>query len=386
MMKKIPLFALALAAGFAAQAQRTSIQVLSATVKDQRISGAEVLLQKNGAQTVVGYTDANGNVSLGPSFADDNSATVIIKKKGYSTLVAKCPCNSLTYAISPNMANLDGMRIVLNWGVSPRDLDAHLAYGDNHVYFSNKVGNNANLDVDDVDSYGPETITIEQKNNGQEYIFAVHNFTDAHDPNSTTLSQSQAKVFVYIGESLVRTYYVPANMQGNLWTVFKLNANGEMQDINTMNRLNLNAEEVNNIMLHPRDAVRATTNYSSSTAQGLNALGEAAYHREEYDNAISYYQAALQEDPNYGQAYGNLGLAYKKANRYAEAIWANRKAIALASGATAATVKAGSYYNIGRIYEERGQFANALRQYQAAKSLKANPVYDNAISRIQGKM
>ena len=64
---------------------------------------------------------------------------------------------------------------------------------------------------------------------------------------------------------------------------------------------------------------------------------------------------------------------------------ANRKAIALANGATAATVRAGAYYNIARIYEAAGQFADALRHYQLAKEQKANPVYDTAIERVQNR-
>lgn len=367
-------------------AQQRTIQVLSATIKDKKIENAEVLLQKNGSQSVVGRTDANGNVRINASFNDDNNATVIIKKAGYSTLVAKCPCNNLTYAISPTMQNLDGMRIVLSWGASPSDLDAHLAYGSNHIYWSDKEGSNANLDVDDVNSYGPETITINQKNNGQEYVFAVHDYSDKRTPNTMNLSNSQAKVFVYIGSSLVRTYYVPRDMQGNLWTVFKLNANGEMEDINTMNRSNLDAKEVNNIMLNPHDAIVATTNYDISSAQSLNEEGENAYHRKDYQTAISYYNQAIQEDPNYGQAYGNLGLAYKKAGKNAEAIWANRKAITLAHGTNANVVRAGSYYNIGRIYEDKLQFANALRMYQLAKVNNANVVYDKAIQRMNAKL
>jgi uncharacterized protein YfaP (DUF2135 family) len=366
-------------------AQQRTIQVLSATVKDKRIENAEVILQKNGAQSVSGHTDASGNVSINAPFADDNNATLIIKKAGYSTLVVKGPNNGLTYAISPVMQNLDGMRIVLSWGRTPSDLDAHLAYGTDHIYFRHKDGSNANLDVDDVDSYGPETITINQRNN-QEYIFAVHDFSDRNSPNTTNLSNSQAKVFVYIGESLVRTYYISGNGQtGNLWTVFKINADGEMQDINTISRINLEAEQVNDVMAHPRDAIVMTNDYSLSTAQSLNAQGETAYHNKNYDLAVTYYNAAIQEDPNYGQAYGNLGLAYKKLGKNAEAIWANRKAINLASGAGANTVRAGSYYNIGRIYEEKAQFANALRQYQLAKAEKANPVYDNAINRVKNK-
>lgn len=371
---------------FYASAQQRTMQILSATIKDKRIENAEVIVQKNGAQSVSGRTDANGNVTINAPFADDNNATLIIKKPGYSTLVVKGPSNGLTYAISPVMQNLDGMRVVLSWGENPSDLDAHFAYGNDHIYYEHKDGSNANLDVDDVNSYGPETITIEQRNNGQEYVFAVHDYSDRQNPNTTNLSNSQAKVFVYIGESLVRTYYISGGSQkGNLWTVFKINANGEMQDINTLSRVNVESSEVNRIMFNPRDAVAMTNNYSYSSAQVLNAEGEAAYHSKSYEEAVSLYNAAIQEDPGYGQAYGNLGLAYKKMGRNAEAIWANRKAISLASGASANVVRAGSYYNIGRIYEEKGQFANALRHYQMAKSQKANPVYDNAINRVKNK-
>lgn len=370
----------------AAFAQQRTIQVLSATVKDKRIDNAEVILQKNGTQSVSGRTDAQGNININAPFADDNNATMIIKKPGYSTLVVKGPVNGLTYAISPVMQNLDGMRVVLSWGQKPSDLDAHFAYGRDHIYFAHKTGSNANLDVDDIDSYGPETITIDQRNNGQEYVFAVHDFSDRNNPGTTNLSNSGATVFVYIGESLVRTYYISGGgQQGNLWTVFKITADGEMQDINTLNKINLEAEQVNTIMLNPHDAIAMRNNYSLSAAQAFNAQGENAYHSKNYEQAVTYYNAAIQEDPAYGQAYGNLGLVYKKMGRNAEAIWANRKAITLASGTTANTVRAGSYYNIGRIYEEKGQFANALRQYELAKSQKANPVYDNAINRVRGK-
>lgn len=368
-------------------AQQRTVQVLSATIKDKKIEGAEVIFQKNGEQSVSGRTNANGNVTVNAGFADDPSASIIIKKDGYSTLVAKCPCDKLTYAISPVMESLDGMRVVLSWGSTPSDLDAHLAYSGNHIYFSRKKGDNAELDVDDTDSYGPETITVNQRNNGTEYVYAVHDYSDRDNPNTTRLSNSQAKVFVYIGQSLVRTYYLPANsQQGNLWTVFKINGNGEMQDINTISRINSPTEEINNIMFNPRDAVAINGNYNASSAETLNASGEAAYHSKNYESAVNYYTAAIQEDPNYGQAYGNLGLAYKKMGRNAEAIWANRKAIALASGPTASAVKAGSYYNIGRIYEERGRYADALRQYQQAKAQKENPVYDTAIGRMRSKL
>ena len=48
-------------------------------------------------------------------------------------------------------------------------------------------------------------------------------------------------------------------------------------------------------------------------------------------------------------------------------------------------MRASSYYNIGKLYEESGQFADAQRSYEQAKSQKANPVYDKAIERVKGK-
>ncbi|HSC84057.1 MAG TPA: tetratricopeptide repeat protein [Pseudomonas sp.] len=373
-----------------AQAEQLPIEVLSAVVKDQRIADAEVLLQKNGAQTVVGKTDAQGQVSLTSAFADDAASLLIIKKPGYSNLVAKCPCKGMTYAISPVMQSLDGMRVVLSWGQSPSDLDSHIAYPGNHIFFDAKDGTQANLDVDDTDSYGPETITLQQKRFGETYVYAVHDFSHNGNPSSNALSASQAKVFVYVGQSLVRTYYVPQGQRGNLWTVFRITGNGDFQDINQLQGIREESASIGGLLQPLQNEGQSVASLTASPtaqndAKARNRQGEAAYHAGQLDQAIDFYQEAIALDANYGQAYGNLGLAYQKAGRTAEAIWANRKAIALASGASAATVRAGSYYNIARIYETAEQFDDALRHYQLAKEQKANPVYDKAILRVQDR-
>ncbi len=95
-----------------------NIDILSATVKDKRIEGVSVTLQRNGAQSVSGTTNASGSVNLGSTFADDQDALLIVKE-GYSNLVVKCSCAGMTYAISPAMTSLDGMRVVLSWGEKP---------------------------------------------------------------------------------------------------------------------------------------------------------------------------------------------------------------------------------------------------------------------------
>lgn len=158
-------------------------------------------LQRNGAQSVSGTTNASGSVNLGSTFADDQDALLIVKKEGYSNLVVKCLCAGMTYAISPVMTSLDGMRVVLSWGEKPFDLDSHLIFPGGHIYFDSKEGTDANLDVDDTDSYGPETVTISKKHFGESYIYAVQDYSNKGLPNSNYLSASKAKVFVYVGSS-----------------------------------------------------------------------------------------------------------------------------------------------------------------------------------------
>ncbi len=367
----------------------TNVQILSAVVKDQKIAGASVTLQKNGEQSVTATTNAQGQVILNATFADSAEALLIVKKPGYSNLVVKCPCAGMTYAISPIMANLDGMRVVLNWGATPADLDSHIVYPGNHIYFSNMTGVDALLDVDDTTSYGPETITLQRKHDGEKYVYAVHDYSNRGNTNSSALSNSGAKVFVYVGQTLIKTYYVPANKVGNLWTIFAVTEGGEFQDFNTIKNVashdRLQTAEFQGVINNSSVQILASGTESQASAKALNTQGETAFHAKNYDEAIRLFQAAIELNNNYGQAYSNLGLTFQKAGRVAEALWANRKALALASGATAPTVRASSHYNNGRIYEAAEQWNDALREYKYAKQEKANAVYDTAIQRMIDK-
>lgn len=387
---RFALISLLSAALFPAYAQNINIDVLSATVKDQKIAGATVLLQHNGGQTLTATTNPDGSASINSATADDNENLLIIKKDGYSTLVVKCPCEGMSYALSPVMKGLDSIRVVLTWGQSPADLDSHMVYPGSHIFFASKEGVDGNLDVDDTDSFGPETVTLNKKIYGQDYVYAVHDYTDKNDSTTTNLSTSQAKVFVYVGESLVRTYYVPAGKEGNLWTVFRITKAGEIEDINDFTGVNIEpddiAQKLQPVLSNGQIATHNSLSAADSDAvKNLNLQGEKAYQDKQLDLAISLFNQAINIDPENGKAYGNLGLVYQKAGRTAEAIWANRKAIALASGANAATIRAGANYNIARIYEAAGQNADALRYFQLAKAEKANPVYDTAIERVKKK-
>lgn len=117
-----------------------------------------------------------------------------------------------------------------------------------------------------------------------------------------------------------------------------------------------------------------------------NRQGEQLYHAKKYDDAVFYYREALKNDPTYAQAYSNLGLAFQRQNKLADAVWANRQAIALARGDSRATVLASSYYNIARIFEAQHQYEQALQNFIWAKSNKENKVYDNAIARMHERL
>lgn len=370
-----------------------NIDILSATVKDKRIEGATVTLQRNGAQSVSVTTNAAGQAALTSSFPDDQDALLIVKKDGYSNLVVKCPCEGMTYAISPVMTNLDGMRVVLSWGKTPADLDSHLMFPGGHIYFSNKEGQDANLDVDDTDSYGPETVTITKKHFGDTYTYAVQDYTNKGDPSSAQLSDSRAKVFVYVGRSLVRSYSIPVGKTGNIWTVFRLNPDGEFEDINSItgedfDQLDGNVEDLPKVLAASGSRTIPVTpaKGNAELAKKYNREGEAVYKEGNLEQAIQLFQQATELDSNYGQAFSNLGLVYQKDGKIAEAIWANRKAISLASGANAATTRANSYYNIAKIYENAGQYADALQHYQLANGQRNKPVYEAAMARVKAKM
>ncbi len=126
---------------------------------------------------------------------------------------------------------IDGgeVRIVLTWGETPRDLDAHLAGptadGDRfHIFYANRNYwyndvHIVNLDREDINSFGPETITIYEQAKGM-YRYSVHDYTNRSSSTSTALSNSDAQVTVYFGDQEVERFLVPSGLQGTLWTVF----------------------------------------------------------------------------------------------------------------------------------------------------------------------
>ena len=366
----------------------SEILVLSATIKNKTIPKAKVIFQKNGQTSITKYTNTEGKVTIPEQYRNDPDLIIIIKKEGYSPLVTKCLCGGLTYAISPTMKELDGMRIVLSWGNSPKDIDSHLSYLEGYVCYHKKESSQANLDVDDTNGYGPETITIARKEHGKKYVYAVHNYSDRTLINNSNLSNtSRAKVYIYIGNTLIKTYTMPTGKEGNIWIPFLIDEMGNIVNVGDFKNATT-WEGVSTILRNYRfdrdNSVVSNSNKKQSVI--INRKGEQEYHAGNLENAVSLYQNAIDLNHRNGQAYSNLGLAFQKLNKEAEALWANRKAIDLASGSTAHIVRASSYYNIARIYEKKEQWQDALQNYRFAKQNKEHKAYDQGIARMVAKL
>ncbi len=154
--------------------------------------------------------------------------TIEVGANGYTpsfstvTIISETTVNK-EISISNSLSE-DEIRIVLTWGETPSDLDSHLVKktGENedyHIFFGDKDPANAdaNLDVDDTSSYGPETVTINGINENSIYTYYVHNFSGGEE---SLLPNSGAKIDVYLGNS-IRTFYVP-NEEGLYWKVFDI--------------------------------------------------------------------------------------------------------------------------------------------------------------------
>lgn len=374
-----------LAAGSACAAEPGdgAVVVLSATVADQRIEGASVELRRDGLPTLAASSDAQGRAGLDPAALADPAARLSIRKPGYAELLAQCPCSDRRYALSPALASLDGLRVVLSWDAPGVDLDAHLSFPGNHVYFQRPRGADARLDLDAADRRRPETVTIARRRAGAAYTYAVHDFGHRQQPEADALARSGAKVYVYVGQSLVRTYAAPAQA-GNVWTVFRIDGEGRFEEIDRIAASRAGADALGAELARAPGQSAPPAAVAGEDAAAANQRGETAYRSGDLPGAIAAYQQAIELNPNYALAFSNLGLAYVRKGRAAEAIWASRRAIALAKGAGAATIRAGAYYNIGKLYELDGQYERAMSNYLAARREKPDKSYDEALQRVSG--
>lgn len=188
-------------------------------------------------QTVTAYTGSDGQCSI---TVRSGMYTAEVSKNGYGTIYANISVAENYYTrlyLAPILEDTD-YRIILTWGETPSDLDSHFrgTYSGNdfEVYYSSKeYGDAVNLDIDDTQMYGPETITVYYNSEYGDCEYFVHDFSNGTSSTSTALSASNATIMVYKGAALVAQYNVPTGQSGTCWHVFRL-VNGEIIPINTI--------------------------------------------------------------------------------------------------------------------------------------------------------
>jgi len=187
----------------------------------------------------------------------DGMLEVSVNTSGFNNMVRAVPLfcgeeNSVAFNLNPtegeSALEINEVRVVLSWGLNPVDLDAHLTGPSPgqpadvtneedrfHMYW-NLVwatgGGVAWLDVDDVSSYGPETITVSPPEGEAQLRAGVYRYTVYHYEGTGIIDDS-VTVELYIGNSPVRTFKPPMtgreamfyDTEGNIWTVFELHVN-----------------------------------------------------------------------------------------------------------------------------------------------------------------
>lgn len=213
-------------------------------------------------------TDESGNFNIeeGPT----GNFTGLIESEGYFTrrvddvgfVEGNNNLDPQTIVQQPNEGE---MRIILTWGQDPDDLDSHLS-GPNstggrfHVYYSDQnYGEAVNLDVDDVDSFGPETITISSFIDGM-YRYSIHNYSEQSTTGGEEIYNSPTLVEVYDYTSLIKSYTAPPfTGSGNTWRVFEINVTGtsyNIVDINTYVQASSSGDDdIFNIIDDKRDLI-----------------------------------------------------------------------------------------------------------------------------------
>lgn len=189
------------------------------------IAEANVSIENFGEFT----SDFEGKIKFPRKFKDGN-LSVRFSAEGYISATFKVEVIAGTifnnrFSASPEMA-MEWVRIVLDWGKTPKDLDAHFEKKSQyHVSYRNMKSaedGSCQLDRDDTKGYGPETITVKTIETQGHYEYWVHDFSNLADENSRQLTKSGASIKVYGNGQLLHQFNVPTEGRGNVWKVFEI--------------------------------------------------------------------------------------------------------------------------------------------------------------------
>lgn len=207
-------------------------------VSDGTFDG-EVDTSRTEADLIV-ETNDSGEYSI--SNAPTGNYICVVRADGFSSSVVEdlefnSGTNDLGQTSTSETLAEGQIRLVLEWGQNPSDLDSHLTGPDGqggrfHVYYIDQEypadSSTAFLDVDDVTSFGPETTTINTLREGT-YRYSVFNFSNSQDDGAVGIDNSPAKVTVFDSDGQRATYSPPpaSDGDGNTWRVLEIEVSGD---------------------------------------------------------------------------------------------------------------------------------------------------------------
>ena len=209
--------------------------VIDATTGEGTNGATVTFRTESGGVAATMDTDSNGSYELtlpvGNYTVEVTKAEYIVDSFDY--MVTEGYQSAPNYVISPILAD-GAWRIVLTWGLRPSDLDSYmygtLSSGKRFEVFYESSCRNAydndklvcNLDVDETEGYGPETITLYPQNDKPYYYF-VERYVYSENG---TLTTSGAQVKVYRGSTLMAVFDVPTDQgEGDRWNLFAIKNN-----------------------------------------------------------------------------------------------------------------------------------------------------------------
>ena len=211
------------------QASSLKVVVVDALNKNP-IPGAAITVAPGGPG---GTTDASGSYVFNQIAVGANGLTVAATNYISQSQAITGTTGEVHFALSPALKP-DQIRVVLSWGAAPSDLDSHLSAQlttgkKYHIWWNHREGQNANLDVDCTDSYGPETLTVNGLLPGH-YQYQVADYVAYQNKDPGQLPISAGIVRLYVGNQPVQTFTVPAASAGLIWDVFNfdIDANGHV--------------------------------------------------------------------------------------------------------------------------------------------------------------
>ena len=139
-------------------------------------------------------------------------------------------------------------------------------------------------------------------------------------------------------------------------SIIKIGNNNIVRYSNSLVRRALEEIEAKNSV--PIHSIIINERENDLSASDWYQKGKNAAMKEDDDNAIHYYQKAIDLDSRYTEAYISIGTPYERKGNYDEAIKCYQKAILLNPQDWF------PYFSMGYAYERQGNYDQAIESYE----------------------